>query len=139
MGGLVGRTNEIHEWLKVSVVWVAEDKRRQGTGRHLMRLAEEEAKRRGCRYARLAKGHFIHLTFAEESITMATEEPQPAPRCWAMQAMAWQEEAYITVNDRRILYDTEEHMLSHNQRGGDTCTHLFFKAARLIALRGCSA
>ena len=58
VGGLVGRTNEIPEWLEVSVVWVAEDRRKQGTGHHLMCLAEEEAKRRGCRYARLATGDY---------------------------------------------------------------------------------
>jgi ribosomal protein S18 acetylase RimI-like enzyme len=58
VGGLVGRTNEIPEWLEVSVVWVAGDKRGQGMGRRLMRLAEEEAKRRGCRYARLATGDY---------------------------------------------------------------------------------
>jgi GNAT superfamily N-acetyltransferase len=58
VGGLIGRTNEIPEWLEVSVIWVAEDKRGQGTGHHLMGLAEEEAKRRGCRYARLATGDY---------------------------------------------------------------------------------
>lgn len=58
VGGLVGQTNEIPEWLEVSVVWVAEDRRGQGMGRHLMHLAEEEAQRRGCRYARLATGEY---------------------------------------------------------------------------------
>ena len=58
VGGLIGRTNEIPEWLEVSVIWVAEDQRGQGTGRHLMGLADEEAKRRGCRYARLATGDY---------------------------------------------------------------------------------
>ncbi len=58
MGGLVGRTNEIPEWLEVSALWVAEDKRGQGIGRRLMRLAEKEGKRRGCRYARLATGDY---------------------------------------------------------------------------------
>jgi len=58
VGGLVGRTNEIPEWLEVSVIWVAEDRRGQGLGRWLMGLAEEEAKRRGCRYARLATGDY---------------------------------------------------------------------------------
>lgn len=58
VGGLIGRTHEIPEWLEVSVVWVAEEKRGQGTGQHLMSLAEEEARKRGCRYARLATGDF---------------------------------------------------------------------------------
>jgi len=58
VGGLIGRTNGIPEWLDVSVIWVAEDRRGQGTGRRLMGLAEEEAKRRGCRYARLATSDY---------------------------------------------------------------------------------
>ena len=58
VGGLIGETNEIPEWLNVSVVWVAEEQRGEGIGRHLMSLAEEEAKRRSCRYARLATGDY---------------------------------------------------------------------------------
>jgi ribosomal protein S18 acetylase RimI-like enzyme len=58
VGGLMGKTNEIPEWLNVSVVWVTEEQRGQGIGQHLMSLAEEEAKRRGCRYARLATSDY---------------------------------------------------------------------------------
>ena len=57
-GGLIGQTNGIPEWLEVSILWVAEDARGQGVGRHLMSLAEEEAKRRGCHYARLATSDY---------------------------------------------------------------------------------
>ena len=58
MGGLIGKTNAIPEWLEVSTIWVAEDQRGQGIGHHLMRLAEEEAKRRSCRYARLVTSDY---------------------------------------------------------------------------------
>jgi hypothetical protein len=58
VGGLVGRTNQIPEWLEVSIIWVAEDKRRQGVGRRLMHLAEAEAIKRSCRYARLATSDY---------------------------------------------------------------------------------
>ena len=58
VGGLTGQTNEIPEWLEISVMWVAEDRRGRGMGRRLMELAEEEAKRRGCLYARLASSEY---------------------------------------------------------------------------------
>lgn len=58
IGGLIGKTNEIPEWLEVSTIWVAEEQRGKGIGHHLMGLAEEEAKRRSCRYARLATSNY---------------------------------------------------------------------------------
>jgi len=54
VGGLVGETNQIPEWLNVSVVLVTGEQQGQGIGTHLMNLAEEEAKRHNCRYALLA-------------------------------------------------------------------------------------
>lgn len=58
VGGFIGETNGVPEWLEVSILWVAEDARGQGVGGHLMSLAEEEAIRRGCRYARLATSDY---------------------------------------------------------------------------------
>jgi ribosomal protein S18 acetylase RimI-like enzyme len=58
IAGLVGRTNSIRSWLEITVLWVAESYREQGLGRELMERAENEARRRGCRYARLATSDF---------------------------------------------------------------------------------
>lgn len=58
IGGLIGETNGIPEWLNISVIWITEEQRGQGLGRQLMSMAEEEAKRRRCRYARLASSDF---------------------------------------------------------------------------------
>ena len=58
IGGLIGKTNGVPEWLEVSIIWVSEEKRGQGIGYHLMSLAEQEAKRRSCRYARLATSDY---------------------------------------------------------------------------------
>ena len=58
VGGLIGRTHSIPEWLEVSVVWVDEAWRGRGLGRELMMRAEQEARRRSCRYARLATSDF---------------------------------------------------------------------------------
>jgi ribosomal protein S18 acetylase RimI-like enzyme len=58
IGGLIGRTNTIPEWLEITVLWVEAHLRGRSVGRELMRLAEEEAKRRGCRYARVNTAQF---------------------------------------------------------------------------------
>jgi GNAT superfamily N-acetyltransferase len=58
IGGLIGRTNTIPEWLEITVLWVEAQLRGRGVGRELMHLAEEEAKRRGCRYARVNTTQF---------------------------------------------------------------------------------
>ena len=50
-GGLTGFTQ--WQWLYVDYLWVAEEKRRSGFGSRLLRAAEEEAVRRGCRWSRL--------------------------------------------------------------------------------------
>lgn len=47
IGGLLAETQ--FEWLKIHILVVAEHVRRQGIGRRLMTMAEEEAKRRGCK------------------------------------------------------------------------------------------
>jgi len=72
VGGLIGRTNQIPEWLEVSVIWVAEEKRRQGVGSQLMHLAEAEAKKRGCHYARLATSDYQALIFIAKWVTSCT-------------------------------------------------------------------
>jgi GNAT superfamily N-acetyltransferase len=58
IGGLIGSTHEIPDWFQIDVIWVAEAWRRQGLGRQPMQLAEEEAKGRRCRYARLATSDY---------------------------------------------------------------------------------
>ena len=49
IGGLLGETQ--FAWLKIELMAVSASARRQGIGRQLVKLAEAEAVRRGCRYA----------------------------------------------------------------------------------------
>jgi ribosomal protein S18 acetylase RimI-like enzyme len=46
IGGVSGRT--IYNQFLIEVLWIADSFRRQGLGRDLMALAEDEAKLRGC-------------------------------------------------------------------------------------------
>jgi len=48
IGGLLGATDL--SWLKIDILAVHADHRRSGIGQRLMRLAEDEARSRGCRY-----------------------------------------------------------------------------------------
>jgi GNAT superfamily N-acetyltransferase len=63
IGGLVGETG--WEWLHVDLLWVAESHRRHGVGRELLRRAEAEAARRGCRHAYLDTFDFQARPFYE--------------------------------------------------------------------------
>lgn len=65
LGGLVVRTHAIRTWLEVLVLWVDEPYRGLGIGRRLMELAEEEARRRGCNFARLASSSYQAPGFYE--------------------------------------------------------------------------
>ena len=85
VGGLTGRTHSIREWLEVSMVWVNETYRHRGIGRVLMARAEEEARQRGCRYARLATSYFQAPGFYEKlgySVYGILEDCPPGDRCF---------------------------------------------------------
>ncbi len=56
VGGLIGQTHSLREWLAVNILFVDESCRGRGLGRELMKRAEDEAYRRGCRHAMVATG-----------------------------------------------------------------------------------
>lgn len=58
IGGITGRTHALREWLEILVLWVDEAYRRTGIGRELISRAEDEARNRGYRYARLASSDY---------------------------------------------------------------------------------
>ena len=63
---LTGRTYGLQAWLKIGTLWMDEDHRGQGIGRELIGRAEEEARRRGCFYARLSTSTFQAPGFYEK-------------------------------------------------------------------------
>ncbi len=64
IGGLVGSTH--WGWFLIEDVWVAEALRRQGLGRRLMNMAEQEARQRGCKHAWLRTFSFQSRGFYEK-------------------------------------------------------------------------
>lgn len=48
-GGLIGR--RVGEWLDIKYLWVCSETRTSGLGTQLIQMAEEEAKRQGCRHS----------------------------------------------------------------------------------------
>ena len=50
-GGVIGETH--WNWFYINLMFVKEDLRGQGYGRHLLTLAEDEARRRGAKHAYL--------------------------------------------------------------------------------------
>ncbi len=63
VAGLIGET--YWGWLEVDTLWVAESLRGQGHGRALLRMAEAEARRRGCSHAMLTTYSFQARGFYE--------------------------------------------------------------------------
>ncbi len=63
IGGLLGYTN--WEWLYVAQLWVSETLRGHGVGGQLVRAAESEARRRGCRHAHVDTFSFQARPFYE--------------------------------------------------------------------------
>jgi GNAT superfamily N-acetyltransferase len=61
IGGLIGYTH--WNWLFVKQLWVDQDFRGQGIGRHLMFSAEREASKRGCSHAHCDTFDFQALPF----------------------------------------------------------------------------
>ncbi len=64
IGGLLGQT--YWGWFHVDVLWLDDATRRQGFGGQMLAMAEEEATRRGCRYAHLDTMSFQALPFYEK-------------------------------------------------------------------------
>jgi GNAT superfamily N-acetyltransferase len=57
-GGCVGSIVDVWHWLTVDTMWVHPSHRREGLGRRLLASVEEQARERGCRWARLNTWEF---------------------------------------------------------------------------------
>jgi putative N-acetylmannosamine-6-phosphate epimerase/GNAT superfamily N-acetyltransferase len=64
-GGLIASTSNWN-WLEIHLLWVDLSLRHQGYGDRLMHLAEQSAKKRGCRFARVSSLSFQAKDFYEK-------------------------------------------------------------------------
>ncbi|MBS6438023.1 MULTISPECIES: GNAT family N-acetyltransferase [Pantoea] len=62
--GLTGSTTG--NWLRIDMLWVSDALLGQGVGTQLIGAAEEEARRRGCRYAQVDTASFQARPFYEK-------------------------------------------------------------------------
>jgi GNAT superfamily N-acetyltransferase len=58
LGGCVGRIEALWQWLTIDLMWVRDDQRGNGLGRELLTAVEEQARQRGCRWAKLNTWEF---------------------------------------------------------------------------------
>jgi len=63
LGGLLGET--YWGWLHISYLWIDESLRKQGFGKQIMQIAEQEGVRRGCHSVHLDTMSFQALPFYE--------------------------------------------------------------------------
>jgi GNAT superfamily N-acetyltransferase len=65
LGGCTGHTEDVWHWLTIDLMWVDPAFRGTGLGRALLASAEDEARRRGCRWAKLNTWEFQAPGFYE--------------------------------------------------------------------------
>jgi GNAT superfamily N-acetyltransferase len=58
LGGCVGSTIDVWHWLTIDLMWVHPSQRGKGLGRELLASVEEQARQRGCRWAKLNTWEF---------------------------------------------------------------------------------
>lgn len=74
-GGLIG--NRQGEWLNIKYLWVSDEIRGNGLGGQLMRAAEDEARKQGCKHALVDTFSFQARPFYEKQgyeVTMTLDD-----------------------------------------------------------------
>ena len=65
LGGCVGRSEDVWHWLTVDTMWVDPALRGAGVGRSLLASVEDQARARGCRWAKVNTWDFQAPLFYE--------------------------------------------------------------------------
>lgn len=65
VGGCAASTEDVWHWLTIDTMWVAEQWRGRGVGSALLAAVEQEARSRGCRWAKLNTWEFQAPAFYE--------------------------------------------------------------------------
>lgn len=65
LGGCVGHVEDVWHWLTIDLMWVDPARRGEGTGRAVLAAVEDQARARGCRWAKLNTWEFQAPGFYE--------------------------------------------------------------------------
>lgn len=65
LGGCVGNTVDLWQWLTIDLMWVSPGQRGAGLGRQLLDAVEAQARERGCRWSKLNTWEFQAPEFYE--------------------------------------------------------------------------
>ncbi len=65
LGGCVGSTEDVWQWLTIDTMWVHPGHRTHGLGRRLLTAVEDQARDRGCRWVKLNTWEFQAPDFYE--------------------------------------------------------------------------
>jgi GNAT superfamily N-acetyltransferase len=79
LGGCVGNTVDVWHWLTIDTMWVDPSHRGGGLGRRLLTEVEDQARERGCRWAKLNTWEFQAPDFYERCgyVTYGRETDYP--------------------------------------------------------------
>lgn len=89
---LAGLTGETYgNWLCIKYLWVSEDVRGQGIGSRILKAAEEEALRRGCKYSFVDTFHFqapgFYKKYGYEEVFSLDQYPYTGARHYYTKAL----------------------------------------------------
>jgi len=80
VGGCTARTEDVWHWLTIDLLWVHADQRGTGLGHALLESVEDEARSRGCRWAKVNTWDFQAPEFyARQGYVTYAEEPDYPP------------------------------------------------------------
>ena len=66
VGGITGQTSTLWQWLEIEYLWLSDSVRGHDYGTQLIHQIEDEARRRGCRYAKVETWSFQAPAFYQK-------------------------------------------------------------------------
>jgi GNAT superfamily N-acetyltransferase len=100
LGGLLGRTNSVWDWLDIEYFWLDASMRGKGLGQQIIREAEQEALRRGCHNSTVTTWSFQAPLFYQKMgyriVGQLENHPPGATDYWLAKSLATKDSELIT-------------------------------------------